>query len=77
MADGARLLNVMSHGGSGNVSVYVSSGEPPAGDAYEFRSSRPGNSETVRVRNPAAAAYYIRVVAETAFDGLTLQARVD
>ena len=77
VADGARLLNVMSHGGSGNVSVYVSSGEPPAGDAYEFRSSRPGNSETVRVRNPAAAAYYIRVVAETAFDGLTLQARVD
>src|SRR5690606_20890595 len=29
VADGARLLNVMSHGGSGNVSVYVSSGEPP------------------------------------------------
>lgn len=74
---GARLLNVMSHGGSGNVSVYVSSGEPPAGDAWEYRSNRPGNNEAVRVRKPAEASYYIRLVGESAFAGVTLQARVD
>ena len=77
VAAGARLLNVMSHGGSGNVSVLVSSGEPPAGDAAEYRSNRPGNNETVRVRAPAEATYYVRIVGESAFSGVTLQARVD
>ncbi|MGH8084887.1 MAG: S8 family peptidase [Lysobacter sp.] len=74
---GARLFNLMSYGGRGNISVYVSAGEAPTAEAYEHKSTRPGNNETVRLRSPAAATYYIRVVGESDFSGLTLQARVD
>lgn len=74
---GARMLNVLTYGGSGNVSIYVSAGDAPTTEDYDHRSARPGNNETVRVRNPEADTYYIRVVGAAAFSGVTLQARVD
>ena len=74
---GSRLLNVMSYGGTGNVSVYVSADVPPTTAAYGHKSARPGNNETIRASNPAPATYYILVVGETAFSRLSLQARVD
>ncbi|MGY0557448.1 S8 family peptidase [Lysobacter sp. A421] len=74
---GSRLLNVMTYGGSGNVSVYVSAGEAPTTAAYDHESSRPGNNETVRVRNPEATTYFILVVGESAYSRASIQARVD
>ncbi|MGQ4582015.1 S8 family serine peptidase [Lysobacter sp. F60174L2] len=74
---GSTMLSVMTYGGSGNVSVYASAGEEPTTEAYDLKSSRPGNSETIRVRNPAAGTYYILVVGENAYRGVTIQARVN
>ena len=57
--------------------MYASAGEEPTTEAYDLKSSRPGNSETIRVRNPAASTYYILVVGENTYRGVTIQARVN
>ena len=71
------LLNITTHGGSGNVSLYVSLDEEPQADASDWSSTRPGNNETVRIRNPAAGVYYIKLVGERAYSNVTVQARFE
>ncbi|MGN7726411.1 pre-peptidase C-terminal domain-containing protein [Luteimonas sp. 22616] len=72
---GARMLNILSYGGSGDITLLAKrNGVPTEGDA-DGRSSRPGNSETIRITNPAPGTYYIKVVGVKAFSRLTLQAR--
>ncbi len=74
--EGARgPLSITTTGGSGNVNLLVSfEAEPTDADA-DFRSTRPGNNETVRIVRPEATTYYILVVGERAFSGVSLQAR--
>ena len=72
---GEQMLSVMSYGGTGNVSVYVSAGEAPTVEEHDRGSARPGNNETVRIPRPEAGTYYILVVGERAFSRLSLQAR--
>src|SRR3546814_528500 len=73
--EGAKMLNILTYGGSGNINLYASNGaEPSPGDA-DARSERRGNSETIRIARPAAGTYYIKVLGVTAFDRVTLQAR--
>lgn len=69
---GARGLSLRTYGGSGNVSVYVKLGA--AGDAsnHDYKSARPGNSESVVVGRPAAGTWYVTVVGETAYSGLNV-----
>ncbi|MFD0739590.1 S8 family peptidase [Lysobacter koreensis] len=74
---GSSLLNLMTYGGSGNVSLYVSRDVRPTTTAYGFRSMRPGNNETVRISAPVAGTYYLLVQGETNFSGLSVQARID
>ena len=49
--------------------------EAPTLDTYDYRSARPGNNESIRVDTPRPGRYYVLVVGETAFSGVTLQAR--
>ncbi|MEO7930338.1 MAG: S8 family peptidase [Lysobacter sp.] len=72
---GTSLLNLMTYGGTGNASVYVSAGVAPTATAFDHKSTRPGNNETVRVSNPQAAIYYILVTGS--YTGMTIQARAD
>lgn len=72
---GAALLNVLAYGGSGDISLYAKRDGEPGPDDADARSERPGNSETIRIANPAAGTYYIKVVGVKAFKGLSLQAR--
>ncbi|MGV8941131.1 MAG: PPC domain-containing protein [Lysobacter sp.] len=74
---GAKRLNVMSYGGTGNVGMYVSAGEAPSVQSYDYKSVRPGNTETVRANKPVATTYYILLVGDGAFSGVSLQARID
>src|SRR3546814_8676435 len=65
--EGAKMLNILTYGGSGNINLYASNGaEPSPGDA-DARSERRGNSETIRIARPAAGPYYIKVLGVTAF----------
>jgi serine protease len=72
-AQAGAVLSIMTYGGSGNVSMYVSLGEEPTTDAYDSKSARAGNSETVRFTAPTAGTYYIKLTG--AYSGLTLVAR--
>lgn len=69
------VLTIMTLGGTGNVSLYVSFDDEPTASAFDFKSTRPGNSETVRITAPQAGTYYIKVVGESAYSGVTLVAR--
>lgn len=74
---GVGLLNLMTYGGTGNVSLYVGRDSKPTTTVHGFKSVRPGNNETVRISSPAAGTYYLLVQGETNFGGLSVQARID
>lgn len=71
---GARNLSLRSFGGTGNVSMYVKAGDAPSEDGSntDYRSARPGNTETVVLRSPKATTYYIRIVGVTTYSKLSL-----
>lgn len=70
-----KTLSILTYGGSGNVSVYVSFGEEPTTTSYDAKSTRPGNSETVRINKPKTGTYYIKLVGAATYSNVTLQAR--
>lgn len=72
-AEAGSVLSIMTYGGTGNASVYVSLGEEPTTDAYDAKSTRAGNSETVRFTAPEAGTYYIKLTGT--YGRLTLVAR--
>lgn len=74
-ADASGPLNITTTGGSGNVSLHVSFEEEPEPGSAEWSSSRPGNNEVVRVNNPTAGVYYIKLVGDGAYSNVTVQAR--
>src|SRR3546814_9413649 len=65
-AQAGATLSFMTYGGSGDVSMYVSFEAEPTTSDYDSKSSRRGNSETVRFnRNQAqAGVYYIKLVGD-------------
>ncbi|MET0327615.1 MAG: pre-peptidase C-terminal domain-containing protein [Luteimonas sp.] len=71
---GARNLRILTAGGTGDVSLYASRDVLPTVDAWQLRSQRPGNNETVTLATPQAGTWYIRVVGERAFARLTVRA---
>ena len=74
-ATAGSVLSIMTLGGSGNVSLYVSFDDEPTAASHDFKSTRPGNSETVRITAPQAGTYYIKLVGDAAYSGVTLVAR--
>lgn len=68
-------LSVLTYGGSGDVSVYVSFEAEPTTEEYDARSVRPGTNETVRINPAQAGTYYIKLVGVRAYSNVTLQAR--
>lgn len=67
-------LSITTAGGSGDVSLHVSLDEAPE-DTGMWNSTRPGNSETIRINAPEAGVYYIKLVGARAYSNVTLQAR--
>ena len=74
---GASLLSLMTFGGTGDVTLYVSRDVRPTTTSFQLRSQRPGNNETIRVPAPAAGTYFMLVSGVTNFSGLSVQARFD
>lgn len=77
-ARAGQVLNFMTYGGSGDISMYVSYGKNPTIVTAEARSSRrKSNIETVRFQAPKAGTYYIKLAASYLEDykGVTLTAR--
>lgn len=74
-AKAGAVLSILTYGGTGNVSLYVSFGKEPTAASNDAKSVRPGNSETVRFTAPKAGTYYIKLVGASAYSGVTLEAR--
>lgn len=72
-AQAGRVLTFMTLGGTGDVTLHARYGEVPTASAYEFRSARAGNIETIRVTVPKAGTYYLQL--SGTYTGLTLVAR--
>lgn len=73
-AAAGKPLSVLTYGGSGNVSVYLAQGRVPTASDNDAKSTRPGNAETVRVTAPVAGTYFIKVVGEAAYSGVSILA---
>jgi len=74
-ATAGSVLSIMSYGGSGDANMYVSFDEEPTTAAYDAKSTRAGNSETVRFTAPQTGTYYIKLVGARAYRNLTIVAR--
>ncbi len=73
-AAAGKAVSFVTYGGTGNVSLYVGEGVEPTATAFKAKSSRAGNAETVRITAPVAGTYYVKVVGEAAFTGVSLLA---
>jgi serine protease len=71
---GVNALVLRSYGGSGDVSLYVKRDAVPTASDYDRASVHAGNNESVTITRPAAGTYYLLVVGEKAFTGLSVQA---
>jgi hypothetical protein len=70
---GALALTLRTSGGSGDVSLYVNVGSAATASSYTYKSTRAGsNTETVMIGRPAAGTYYMTVVGETDYSGVTV-----
>lgn len=67
------VLSITTALGGGNVALQVSLDAVPDADSADWSSNRPGNNETVRIPNPVAGTYYVRL--SGSYSGVTLQAR--
>ena len=73
VAEAGRQLSIITHGGTGNVSLFVRYGGEASATVHEQRSTRPGNHETVRIAAPRAGTYHITLAGDPSFAGVTLQ----
>lgn len=71
---GTRTLNLRTYGGRGDVSLLASAGEQPTDTNAQFRSTRPGTSETIVITQPRAGTWYLRVSSVTAHSGVNVLA---
>ncbi|MEO7066132.1 MAG: PA domain-containing protein [Rhodanobacter sp.] len=70
---GALALSLRSLGGTGDVSMYVKVGSAATPTTYTWKSVHPRtNSETVSISRPAAGTYYVTIVGETDYTGVTV-----
>lgn len=71
---GKTSLNLRTYGGTGDVSLYTAVDRVPTTTSYDRKSVKAGNSETVLLTRPAAGTYYLLVVGETQFSGVSVMA---
>ena len=73
-AAAGKAVSFVTYGGTGNISLYVGEGSEPTATVFKSKSSRAGNAETVRITAPVAGTYYVKVIGEAAFTGVSLLA---
>lgn len=72
--NGVGPLVFRTYSGRGDVTLYVSYDEVPTTAAYDHRSMRPGNNETVTIAQPQPGTYYVLVRGEAAYSAAKLVA---
>lgn len=69
---GATNLAFNISGGTGDADLYVKFGSAPTSSSYDCRPYQNGNSESCPISNVQAGTYYVKVVAYSAFSGVSL-----
>jgi serine protease len=70
---GALALTLRTLQGNGNLSVYVKVGSAGSATNYDFKSaSSAGTTKSVAISRPRAATYYVTVVGDSAYSGVTI-----
>jgi serine protease len=59
-------------GGSGDADLYVKFGSEPSSTVYDCRPYKNGNSESCPITTAQAGTYYVKVVAYSAYSGVSL-----
>lgn len=71
---GATNLVIQMSGGTGDADIYVKFGQVPTTGSYDCRPYLVGNNETCSFATPSAGVYYILIVGDESFSGVTLSA---
>lgn len=71
---GARNLVIQTSGGTGDADLYVKFGQVPTTGSFDCRPYLAGNNETCPFPTPSTGTYYILLVGDAPFSGLTLSA---
>ena len=70
---GALALTLRTLGGTGNVSIYVKAGSAASATNYDFKSAAgTGTAKSVAISRPVAATYYVTVVGDAAYSGVSV-----
>lgn len=69
---GASSLNIRTMGGTGDVSLYASAGRIPSAADAQHRSQHTGTAEAIVIPRPTAGTWYLRVVGETQYRGVSV-----
>lgn len=69
---GATDLTFNMSGGTGDADLYVKFGSAPTSNSYDCRPYKNGNAESCPISNVQAGTYYVKVVAYSAFSGVSL-----
>jgi hypothetical protein len=71
---GQDSLRIAISGGTGDADLYVKKGEKPTAKSWDYHPGLHGNDESVEVKNPAAATWYIMVRGYQAYADVSLRA---
>jgi serine protease len=69
---GATELNFDMTGGTGDADLYVKFGSAPTSSSYDCRPYKGGNVESCPITTAQAGTYHVKVVAYSAFAGVSL-----
>jgi len=69
---GATDLTFDMAGGTGDADLYVKFGSAPTSSSYDCRPYKSGNTESCPITNVQAGTYYVKVVAYSAYTGVSL-----
>ena len=69
---GATDLTFDMAGGTGDADLYVKFGSAPTSSNYDCRPYKGGNTESCPITNAQAGTYYVKVVAYSAYTGVSL-----
>ncbi len=61
-------------GGTGDCDMYIKRGARPTTSDYDFRPVDSGNNESISIGDPEAGPWYVLLVADEAYSGVTLVA---
>ncbi|MCU0914286.1 MAG: PPC domain-containing protein [Planctomycetes bacterium] len=61
-------------GGTGDCDMYIKRGAVPTTSNYDYRPSDSGNNESINIGSPRSGNWYVLLVADSSYSGVTLEA---